>query len=408
MSSGSIPEQVDVAIVGGGLVGASLALALSDSGLSVAVIEAFTPKAPDHPGYDDRTLVLNPVSCQILSELGLADVLGQHGIPIKTIHVSDRGHFGRVLLQSADHGLNWFGRVIEAWRLGQTLLEQVAEHRSLHWIAPMRLQDMQSTSEQVTLSLVNADGDSENITAQVLIGADGAASKVRELLSLPATEHDYQQTAIICNATPSKPHNGVAYERFTETGPLALLPQGRQRVGVVWTVHTEQAEDLLELSDADFMKGLQQRFGYRLGDFQRIGKRASYPIKLVRAQTNTAHRSVLIGNASHTIHPISAQGFNLGLRDAIALAQQLKAISDPGDKGLLDAYQQQRQSDQDETIRYTDGLARLYSNTSATGRLFRTGGLLAHQFVPGLQRRLVLNAMGYRSKNFLSEHADVG
>ncbi len=403
-----IPEQVDVAIVGGGLVGASLALALSDSGLSVAVIEAFTPQAPDHPGYDDRTLVLNPVSCQILGQLGIADVLEQHGIPIKTIHVSDRGYFGRVLLQSADHGLSWFGRVIEAWRLGQALLEQVSDHQSLHWIAPMRLQGLQSTSERVTLSLMNAEGGSEHITARVLIGADGAASKVRECLSLPAIEHDYQQTAIICNATPSKSHNGMAYERFTETGPLALLPQANQRVGVVWTVQTEQAEDLLGVSDVDFMAGLQQRFGYRSGTFQRVGKRASYPLKLVRAQTNTAHRSVLIGNASHTIHPVSAQGFNLGLRDAIALAQQLKGVSDPGEKALLDTYQQQRQSDQDETIRYTDGLARLYSNTSATGRLFRTGGLLAHQFVPGLQRRLVLNAMGYRSKNVLSEQTDVG
>lgn len=391
-----VPSQVDVAIVGGGLVGASLALALRDSGLSVAVIEAFTPSAPDHPGYDDRTLVLNPVSCQILSQLGIGETLEQHGVPIKTIHVSDRGHFGRVLLQAAEHGLDWFGRVVEAWRLGQALLEQVAQSESLQWIAPMRLQSLQSGARQITLSLEDAEGKSAQITTRVLIGADGAASKVRELLSLPATEHDYQQTAIICNATPSKPHNGIAYERFTETGPLALLPQANQRVGVVWTVATQQAEELLALDDAAFMSGLQQRFGYRLGEFQRVGKRASYPIKLVRAQTNTAHRSVLIGNASHTIHPISAQGFNLGLRDAVALAEQLQDVSDPGDENLLTAYQQQRQSDQDETIRYTDGLARLYSNTSTTGRLFRTGGLLAHQFIPGLQRRLVLNAMGYR------------
>ncbi len=390
--SKSQPRQVDIAIVGGGLVGASLALALRGSGLCIAVIEAFTPTAPEHPSYDDRTLVLNPVSCQILSRLGIAASLEQYGVPINSIHVSDRGHFGRVLLQARQHGLEWFGRVMEAWRLGQALLQQAQNCEQVHWLSPVRLNTIRSFDGGIELALDGAD----KLTTRLLVGADGAGSRVRELLHLPATQHDYQQTAIICNATPSKAHNGMAYERFTDTGPLALLPQAGQRVGVVWTVATDQAGSLLTLSDSEFLDGLQRRFGHRLGEFQRVGKRANYPLKLVRAETNTAHRSVLIGNASHTIHPISAQGFNLGLRDASTLANQLSNQTDPGTADLLQAYQLRRQPDQDETIRYTDSLARLYSNDSITGKLLRTSGLLAHQFIPALQRRLVLNAMGYR------------
>lgn len=392
----TLPAQVDIAIVGGGLVGASLALALRDSGFSVAVIEAFTPSAPDHPGYDDRTLVLNPVSCQVLTQLGIGPVLEQHAIPITSIHVSDRGRFGRVLLEASEHYLEWFGRVIEAWRLGEALLNEAALYPQLHWLSPWKLQQLDAGTDQVKLSLQGADESAHQIAARLVVGADGAFSKVRELLNLPVERHDYQQTAIICNATPSKSHNGRAYERFTETGPLALLPQAGQRVGVVWTVDNEQAEAHLAKEDAAFLAGLQERFGHRLGEFQRVGKRASYPLHLVRALTNTAHRTVLTGNASHTIHPISAQGFNLGLRDAAALAQQLQGQADPGVESVLLEYQRQRQSDQDDTVRYTDSLARLYANRSATGRLLRTGGLLAHQFVPGLQRRLALNAMGYR------------
>ncbi len=388
-----IPDRLDIAIVGGGLVGASLALALRGSGLQVGVIEAFTPSAPDHPGYDDRTLVLNPVSCNILEQLGIGAALQQYGVPIQTIHVSDRGRFGRAVLHARQHGLEWFGRVIEAWRLGQALLQQVQQDQQLHWLSPLRLEQLQLCEDSIRLQFENAG---QAITTRLLVGADGADSRVRELLALPARRHDYQQTAIICNATPSRAHAGTAYERFTETGPLALLPQARQRVGVVWTVTSQQADALLAADNAAFLAGLQHRFGYRLGHFQRVGKRASYPLQLVRAERNTAHRSVLIGNASHTIHPISAQGFNLGLRDAAALAGHVSGATDPGQAALLEAYQQQRQSDQDDTIRYTDNLARLYSNTSSTGRLLRSAGLLAHQWLPALQRRLVLNAMGYR------------
>lgn len=392
----AMPQQVDVAIVGGGLVGASLALALRGSGLSVAVIEAFTPTAPEHPAYDDRTLVLNPVSCKILGRLGIADVLQQHAVPITSIHVSDRGRFGRVLLEAQQHGLEWFGRVIEAWRLGEALLGRVQSDAQLHWLSPWRLQGLDSQQDGLALSLSGADKQQQTVSTRLLVGADGADSKVRELLNLPVQRHNYGQTAIVCNATPSKAHSGRAFERFTDSGPLALLPQAGQRVGVVCTVQNHQADDCLAQDDADFMADLQQRFGYRLGEFQRVGKRASYPLQLVRAQTNTAHRCVLIGNASHTIHPVSAQGFNLGLRDAAALAQHLPDQPDPGAAETLNAYQRQRQPDQDDTIRYTDGLARLYSNASLSGSLLRSGGLLAHQFVPGLQRRLVLNAMGYR------------
>ena len=415
--------EVDIAIVGGGLVGASFALALrrfyqrnvqqygSTRGLRVAVIEPFTPGTDVRPSYDDRTLVLNEVSGQIVQQLGLHNLLQQHGEPIRSIHVSDRGHPGRTMLRASEHQRDAFGHVVVAREIGRamfTVIEQANSTDSsrpdvhLQWLSPARLQQLQIDSDGVELQL---SGAQQRLRCQLVIGADGTDSMVRQQAGLPARQHDYRQTAIICNVTPQQHHGGCAFERFTDSGPLALLPQPGGRVGVVMCVDNATATDLLALTDEDFLRHLQQRFGQRLGQLQQIGKRASYPLRLLAAQHHVRQRVVVVGNAAHTIHPVSAQGFNLGLRDAWVLAETLaRAWAQPpfvadtaSITAMLSDYQARRDSDQRETIRYTDSLARLYSNPSSPARLLRGAGLIAHQLLPGLQQTLVQRAMGYRS-----------
>ncbi|MDA3935139.1 MAG: FAD-dependent monooxygenase [Gammaproteobacteria bacterium] len=424
-TANTLMTDVDVAIVGGGLVGASLALALRDSGLRIAVIEAFTASADQQPSYDDRTLVINEVSGQILRQLGLAALLRDQGVAITGIHVTDQGRPGRTLLQAAAHGREQFGHVLVAREIGRAMLQAINNQAGvtspelrtdepvpkrqqllepqcsaqLQWLAPARLEGLRYVDNGVELQLTGAQS---TLTTRLVVGADGADSAVRHLTGLPVRQHDYQQTAIICNASTQRISSGMAYERFGEHGPLALLPQPAGRLGVVMCVHTAQADGLLGLNDADFMQQLQLRFGYRLGRFERIGKRASYPLRLVAAQKHVRERVVLIGNAAHTIHPVSAQGFNLGLRDAWQLAASLLAAQRDGKDiasvDVLQCYQQTRDLDQRETIRYTDTLARLYSNPSLLARGLRSAALLAHQWLPGLQQSLVNRAMGYRSQ----------
>lgn len=415
--------ELDIAIVGGGLVGASLALALrrfyqrnaqqhgNKRKLRVAVIEPFTPGTDTQPSYDDRTLVLNEVSGQIMQQLGLHDLLQRHGEPIRSIHVSDRGHPGRTMLRASEHQREAFGHVVVAREIGRAMFTAIEQPNStdsdnqdvhLQWLSPARLQQLHMDSDGVELQL---SGAQQSLRCQLVIGADGADSMVRQQAGLPARQHDYRQTAIICNVTPQQLHGGCAFERFTGSGPLALLPQPGGRVGVVMCVDNVAAPELLAMTDEDFLGYLQQRFGQRLGQLQQIGKRASYPLRLLAAQQHVRQRVVLIGNAAHTIHPVSAQGFNLGLRDAWVLAETLaRAWAQPSFvadtasiTAMLSDYQARRDSDQRETIRYTDSLARLYSNPSLPARLLRGAGLIGHQLLPGLQQTLVQRAMGYRS-----------
>jgi 2-octaprenyl-6-methoxyphenol hydroxylase len=229
---------------------------------------------------------------------------------------------------------------------------------------------------------------------------------VRTALGIEVQRHDYQQTAIICNVSPEHMHAGRAFESFTPTGPFALLPHRDGRCGLVWSVATEQAQALLDLPDDAFLQQAEQRFGDDLGRWKKIGRRSSYPLKLVRARTDWQPRVVVLGNAAHAIHPIAAQGFNLGLRDVAVLAEVLAdglaaarrrdALFDPGATALLQAYSDLRREDHQETIAYTDGLARLYASPGALAAAARRAGLLAHRLVPSWRRRLAIRAMGFR------------
>ncbi len=410
------PDFFDVVIIGGGLVGASLVCALAPLGLKLCLLEAVTLSASEQPSYDDRTLVLSASSCRILQGLGLWTGLQAHATPVREIHVSEMNQPGSVVLDPAELGLDSFGHVVEAREFGRAVLQRLDKLRDfksdfkpgLSLICPAQFKSMQTDAESVQIRYVSGDAE-KTLRTRLVVGADGAESVVRAALQIEVERHDYGQTAIICNVTPEQAHSGRAFEKFTPTGPFALLPHRDGRCGLVWTVASEHAEALMALGDAGFMQQAQSRFGNTLGVWQKVGKRSCYPLKLVRAKTDWRRRALILGNAAHAIHPITAQGFNLGLRDVAALAEILaEALErnsgrraedfDPGTESLLRAYSSWRASDQAETIAYTDGLVRLYANPTALAGAVRRFGLLAHRLSPVLRRRLAIQAMGYRGR----------
>lgn len=398
----------DIAIMGGGLVGASLACALAPLGLKVCLLEAVTPKASAQPSYDDRTLALSASSCRILQGLELWPGLQAHATAIREIHVREMHQPGSVRLNPAELGLESFGHVVEARAFGAVVMQRLEGLHNFDLHCPAQLVSLQADSDAVQVNY-RAGNSTRTLRARLVVGADGAESLVRAAMEVEVERRDYGRTAIICNVTPEHLHRGRAFEAFTASGPFALLPHCDGRCGLVWSVASGQAEELMALEDSEFLQQAQRRFGPGLGSWLKIGQRSSYPLKLVRAKVDWRPRMLLVGNAAHAIHPIGAQGFNLGLRDVAVLAEILAEAQtdssgqpvdglDCGLEDLLSNYSAWRKDDQAETIAYTDGLARLYANPGTLAVLVRRAGLLAHQFSPGLRRRLAIKAMGFRGR----------
>ena len=389
----------DVLIVGGGLVGASLAIALDGTGLRVALAETVPPRADLQPSYDERNLALARVTVNALSALGVWGRVGARATPIRRIHISRKGEFGAVRLDAARHGLDAFGAVLPARELGNGLLAQLDACRSLARYTPARLNAFETAADAITARLTTSAGE-QVVRTRLLVGADGTTSFVRDALGIQADNVDYVQTAFVCTATPEQAPDGRAFERFTASGPVALLPLSERRAGIVLTVPAADAERVATLDDAGFVELLQERFGYRLGRLARPGRRVSYPLVRVQAQRVHAPRAVLVGNAAQTLHPIGAQGFNLGLRDALTLAELLadtaQAGGDPGAPELLETYAQRRCEDRAGTIAFSDGLARFTTSEAPPLKLLRSFGLLALDRIPSLQGALVKRGMGFR------------
>jgi 2-octaprenyl-6-methoxyphenol hydroxylase len=401
-ATGVQSDEFDIAIIGGGLVGASLACALAPLGLKLCLIEAVEPKASTQPSYDDRTLALSASSCAILQGLGLWAGLQQHATAIREIHVRELQQPGSVKLDPQELGLESFGHVVEAREFGRVVLDALASHAQVTQLCPAQLQSLQHEDTAVRVAY-SSKGALHSLRARLVVGADGAESQVRSAMGVEVERHDYGQTAIICNVTPAELHRGRAFECFTATGPFALLPHRDGRCGLVWSASSSEAGELMQLADEEFKYKAELRFGDLLGRWQKIGKRSSYPLKLVRVKTDWRPRLLVLGNAAHTIHPIAAQGFNLGLRDVAVLAEVLADAQlhqpqdfDPGASALLQHYSACRAGDQAETIAYTDGLARLYANPTSLAGAMRRAGMLAHSLSPSLRRRLAIKAMGYR------------
>ncbi|HHH43044.1 MAG TPA: 2-octaprenyl-6-methoxyphenyl hydroxylase [Gammaproteobacteria bacterium] len=392
--------EVDVLIVGGGLVSASLACALGQAGVRVCMVEASPLRTDLPPGYDERSIALAQGSQRIFSGLGLWPTLQDRVCPIHTIHVSDRGHFGFTRLRREEEGVPALGYVATARVLGKALLDRIDELEGVEVLAPAELIDFQVGEAEVEADLL-VDNNPVHCTAKLLVAADGAQSSIRTQLGIETTQRDYGQTAVIANVTTDRPHANVAYERFTDTGPMALLPMTEQRSALVWTVRSEQSEALMALDDAEFLARLQTRFGYRLGRFLKVGKRQAYPLFLLRARESVRPRMALIGNAIHTLHPVAGQGFNLGLRDVATLAEVIldarRNGRDIGGSSVLERYADWRQADQQRVAFFTDSMVRLFGQTLPPVTWIRDAGMLALDICPPAKRwfgRLTMGRAG--------------
>ena len=381
----------DAIIIGGGLAGASLAVGLARRGRRVAVVETVSRQANHRPSHDDRTLALNQASLNILGNLGLLPASLTLN-PIRRIVISRAGGFGHLDLCCDEFALERFGAVAVARELGNVMLTALAGTDGITEFCPDRLLSQTIEADRVRVRLESG----QIITAPLLIGADGTHSMVRQAAGIDSWQRDYGQHAMIFNVRPQRCPPATAYERFTPEGPLALLPQPAGRLGVVWIDSAEAIEAAKTWSDNHLLDRLQARFGPGLGQFADPGRRASYPLALHRTPWPIAERVVIIGNAANTVHPVSAQGFNLGLRDVAALIDCIGAAEDPGAIETLNAYARQRQDDQEQTVSYTDTLARAFTNPLPPARLASGLGLALHAASPALRRRLVQAAMGFR------------
>ena len=430
-------QQFDVIISGGGLSGSLMALSLSQlikadgSSLSIAIVEALpfkqTNPADDTALFDARVLALSHGSAKYLNKLGAWQYLKGDVCAITDIDISDRGHFAKARLTAKEQGVNALGYVIDMALIGKAQLKALSKNtransagtKNIHWFSPDSIADItwkescqensqdetSKNKQQVTVQL----NSGTTLSAQLLLGCDGVQSPVRKLANIEVSCDDYGQVALIANVSTSQAHHNKAFERFTEFGPIAMLPlksvnsssstDGKSRCSLVWTMTPEQAEDIKSLSDDAFKVELERAFGSYLGAITHVGKRDTYPLVLLQAQQQSYHRMALVGNASHTIHPIAGQGFNLGLRDVEFMAELVKkalaAEQDIGNFGLLHAYQMNRAKDQRQVIQLTDSLVTLFANDLPPLVLGRNMALQALNFITPLKDALVKKTMGY-------------
>lgn len=376
------------------MVGSSLALALAPLGLKVAIVEAVPRAAASQPSFDDRSTALSRSSQRMFEALGLWDKVLAAATPITHIHVSDRGRFGFAHIDAAEQGVTALGYVVINRVLGAVLQDSLDKIKGIDIFCPASTVAAKLSPDHATVR-VEQDGECVDLTSDLLVAADGANSTVRSMIGITANQVAYEQRAIIGNVLPELPLRNRAFERFTEQGPLAILPVADGRAGFVWNVAERDAERVLDLDDAGFLVELQQTFGNRLGTFSRVGKRSSYPLSLSKALRLTAQRAVLVGNAAHGLHPAAAQGFNLGLRDVAALCDCIAdAPGDCGDGELLDRYSSWRRSDQQKLVHFTDGLVRLFGNSHGPIRAMRNLGMLGFDLVPGVRKIFAKHTMG--------------
>jgi len=389
-------QEYDVAIVGGGMVGASCALALAGTGRSVVLIEGTAVDSDAQPSFDERTTALGNASRRIFEGLGVWERMRPGAAPIRTIHVSEAGRFGFARLHAAAQGVDALGYVVANRLIGAALWGALGKARDVSTRVPARLQAVAITRESVTLDIANATGVTESLRAAVVVAADGARSLVRAAAGIGASVADYGQTALVANVAAEQPHGSIAFERFAGAGPLALLPLHDGSFTLVWTVAPARAERLLHATESAFLAELQAGFGWRVGRFVRSGGRAAYALKLTRANASVAERTALIGNAAQALHPVAGQGFNLGLRDAAMLAELIAAADqDPGAAQVLGQFAAWRAIDRNGVIRFTDGLVNLFGSQRRGLGVLRNLGLLLFDIAPPAKSALARVSAGF-------------
>lgn len=402
--------QQEVIIVGGGMVGLSLALMLAKSNIAVKLLEAIKyPNyddaniAPYHSSFDARNTALSRRTVQIYQKLGLWDALQEHATPILEVHITEQGSFGKARLVAEQEKVESFGQVIENAWLGRVLLTQVRQQPLIELIDGVQVSSLQQDGEYVYLEAKQGDQNTYSLKSKLVIAADGRDSFCRQALGVGVDVHDYDQVAIVTAVQTSKPHHQVGFERFSHLGPLALLPlPGEYRRSVVWPVKKgTEGEWLGEENDQHFLDALQKTYGDRAGKFQKTGKRFSFPLSQVLADKQAVGRVILMGNAAHTIHPVAGQGFNLCMRDADVLMrfiqEQIAKSVDIGEPEMLKAYEQSRLADQKRVIKFCDSVVRGFSNQNPVLKLLRNTGLVAFDVIPGIKPLVANYAMGLKA-----------
>ena len=401
--------QQEVIIVGGGMVGLSLALMLAKTKIAVKLLEAIkypnyddAHLAPYHSSFDARNSALSRRTVQIYQELGLWNALQEHATPILEVNITEQGSFGKARLKAEQEKVESFGQVIENAWLGRVLLTEVRKQPLIELINGVQVTSLTQDSEYAYLEAQRGD-DLLKLQSKIVIAADGRDSFCRKALGIGASEHDYDQVAIVTTVQTSKPHNHVGFERFSPLGPLALLPlPGEYRRSVVWPVKKgTEGEWLGEENDQHFLDALQHTYGDRAGKFQKTGRRFSFPLSQVLAEKQAVGRVVLMGNAAHTIHPVAGQGFNLCMRDAHVLvrylSEQVAQQADLGDAAMLQDYEKSRLTDQQRVIKFCDSVVRGFSNANPFLKFIRNTGLVAFETIPGIKPLVANYAMGLKA-----------
>ncbi|MGH8149390.1 MAG: FAD-dependent monooxygenase, partial [Steroidobacteraceae bacterium] len=401
------------------MVGASFALALAGTRLRTVLVESVAPTSHAQPSFDERTTALGNASRRIFQALGVWDRIAAEAAAIRAIHVSDAGRFGFARLDAREQGVEAFGYVVPNRVLGAALWKRIGACPGIVTKMPATVEAIEIGAAEVRLRIAR-DGRQESLAARLAVAADGAQSKVREAAGIDARIKEYGQIALVAPLQADRPHDGTAYERFTESGPMALLPLHDGSYTVVWARSPHDAEEALRLDDAAFLRQLQARFGWRAGRFVRVGRRGTYRLALSRAAAAVGQRSVLIGNAAQALHPVAGQGFNLGLRDAAALAEVLAGESsaanasagagtagpegasassgtraDPGSPQVLARYAKQRAADRRRVVGFTDGLVRLFGDSRGAVGLARNAGLLLFDLLPPAKSALARVSLGF-------------
>lgn len=380
------------------MAGATLAMALdycSDHALKIAVVEPFLADSQSHPGFDARSIALSYGTVEILKRYKLWSLIKDHATPITHIHVSDRGHAAMTDFYAEKEGLKAMGYVVELAEVGRRFDQKLNSSPTIDFLCPYSVERVVQHQHHVAVSMKNSDGKINELEAKLLVAADGADSKSCQAVGLDQRTHDFGQVAVIANVKTSEDPCGRAFERFTKHGPLALLPMSDERSSLVWCMPPERAQQVVNLSETDFLALLQQEFGWRLGRFIKVGAVASYPLLLRHRPQIIKHRVAAVGNAAQTLHPIAGQGFNLGIRDIATLVDSLlESLQDVGEYANLIKFQSNRRQDRELTITMTSGLVHIFSNDFFALRLGRNVGLGLMDNFPNLKSPIFNRALG--------------
>lgn len=394
-------NRYDVVIIGGGIVGNTLALILANANLRVALVEALPKTQLRSLGANKRTIVLSYSSRLIFEALGCWPFFENYACPIHKIHISDRGQYGTSKIEAHEENIPALGYVLSANAIGSIVLQHVYQHRNITVLQPAQFCSHQENVDEIVVT-IRSGNEEIKLRSDLLIAADGHNSAVRKFQGIGIKKQDYQQTAIFCNLELKRSHQNTAYERFTSEGPLAILPLLKNQAALIWTVSSEKAKKLMETSDPAFLHSLQDHFGYRLGRFLACSERGSLPLSLITAEKQISSKVVLVGNAAHTLHPVAGQGLNLALRDIAVLAEELLQAKKHNlplwDHQVLRNYFNHRQVDQRKVIGLTNSLVGLFSTSLLPIMLARSSGLILLDRLSGLKKTLTRTTLGFSGK----------